>query len=382
MSMPIIDERGILHKGRLMKDYKNVYVESVQGASAGSSEATLISKKNLYVRCGMGTWRPFMVVLVLAIGLSVGCAKKEQHMHTVEDEHYQQILERQKAGMDVEPQAPVDLSKEMTGEDFEKLGDAHLQQGNFQMAKAQYEKVLNMSPDNIPTRYKLAVIYLEKGQSQEAYNQFHTILDYDLDFAPAYEGMGRALLKMEQDVDAEREFQAALLYDSELWTSTNYLGIVADRRHAHQDAIRMYQIALEKKANNPAVLNNLGMAYYLDHQYENAVRTFQQALQAGGSNGKIANNLGLALTKLGHYDLAYDAYSRGMDPAKAYNNLGVALLDNKQYARASRCFEKALETQPTFYEKAKENLELSNRLLQRLPMVQQQTLSRQEPNCL
>ncbi len=71
-----------------------------------------------------------------------------------------------------------------------------------------------------------------------------------------------------------------------------------------------------------------------------------------------------------------------MDPAKAYNNLGIAFLEERKYARASRCFEKAIETQPTFYEKAKENLSLSNRMLHKLPMIQQQTLLRQEPVCL
>ncbi len=324
-----------------------------------------------------------LVTLFVLFGLSAtGCAKKESSMYTIQDEHYQQIMERQKAGIDLESQAPVDLTQEMNEDDYEKLGDAHFQQGDFQMAKVQYEKVLQASPERIPARYKVAAIYLEKGQPQDAYNQFHQILDYDLNFAQAYEGMGRALLKMEKDVEAEREFQAALLYDPELWTSTNYLGIVADRRHAHKDAIRMYEVALEKKANNPAILNNLGMAYYLDQQYDNAVRTFQQALQTGSTNDKIANNLGLALAKLGHYDLAFDAYTRGMDSAKAYNNLGVAFLETGLFARASRCFEIAIKTQPTFYEKAKENLSLSNRMLSKLPMIQQQTLIRQEPACL
>jgi len=324
-----------------------------------------------------------LVTLFVLLGLgAAGCSKKESSMFTLQDEHYQQIMERQKAGINPETVAPVDLTQEMDEDDYEKLGDAHLQQGDLQMAKVQYEKVLQASSERIPARYKLAVIYLEKGQSQDAYNQFHQILDYDLSFAPAYEGMGRALLKMEKDGEAEQEFQAALLYDSELWTSTNYLGIVADRRHAHKEAIRMYEVALEKKANNPAILNNLGMAYYLDQQYEEAVRTFQQALQSGGNNDKIANNLGMTLAKIGHYDLAYDAYSRGLEPAKAYNNLGVAFLEEKKFARASRCFEKAMEVQPTFYEKAKENLALSNRMLHSLPMIQQQTLIRQEPSCL
>ncbi len=325
----------------------------------------------------------FLFILLMAvISTSIGCAKKEKQMFSVDDEHYQQILERQNAGIETTPESPVDLTQEMSYEDFERLGDAHFQQGNLQMAKVQYEKVLTEAPERVNARYKLAVIYLESGKSQEAHAQFHRILDYDMNFAPAYEGMGRALLKMEKDVEAEREFQAALLYDSDLWTSTNYLGIVADRRHAHKDAIRMYEVALEKKAGNPAILNNLGMAYYLDKQYENAVRAFQQALKGGTNNKKIANNLGLALTKLGHYDLAYDAYTRGMDPAMAFNNLGVAFMEEKQYARASRCFEKALEAQPTFYEKAKENLSLSNRMLHKLPMIQQQTLIRQEPACL
>ena len=324
-----------------------------------------------------------LLVALVSVGIVVtGCSKSEKKMFTVQDEHYQQILERQKAGLAPESEISNDLTKELASTDYEKLGDAHLQQGNMPMAKVQYEKVLNLEPERVPARYKLGVVYLQSGQTQDAYNEFHNILDYDLDFAPAYEGMGRALLRMEKDREAEREFQAALLYEPELWTSTNYLGIVADRRHDHQGAIQMYEVALEKKPDNPAILNNLGMAYYLDQQYEVAVRTFQEALRVGGNAGKIANNLGLALTKLGHYDLAYDAYVRGMEPAKAYNNLGIAFLDEKQFARASRCFEKAIETQPTYYEKAKENLTLSNRMLSKFPMVQQQTLLRRDPACL
>ncbi len=346
------------------------------------SIALNVLNETTQMRCTMMK-TSLLVALFVLFGLNAtGCANKEQSMFTLKDEHYQQIMERQKAGIIPESQPPVDLTKVMTEDEYEKLGDAHLQQGDFQTAKVQYEKVLKAFPEQIPARYKLAVIYLEKGSPQDAYNQFHQILDYDLNFAPAYEGMGRALLKMEKDQEAEQEFQAALLYDAEMWTSKNYLGIVADRRHDHKEAIRLYEVALQKKSNDPSVLNNLGMAYYLDTQYEQAVRIFQQAVQVGGSNDKISNNLGLALTKLGHYDLAYDAYARGMDPAKAYNNLGVAFLESGRFARASRCFEKAIETQPTFYEKANENLVLSNRMLSKLPMIQQQTLIRREPACL
>ena len=195
------------------------------------------------------TMKASVLLLMFALlgSLMMGCSKNEKPQFTLQDEHYQQILERQKAGISPEPKSSVDLSQEMTQAEYEQLGDAHFYQGDFQMAKVQYEKVLQVDPERIAPRYKLAVIYLEKGSAQAAYEQFHGILDYELNFAPAYEGMGRALLKMEKDDEAEREFQAALLYDPQLWTSTNYLGIVADRRHAHKDAIHFYQVALEKR---------------------------------------------------------------------------------------------------------------------------------------
>ena len=140
-----------------------------------------------------------ILVFLLVIGGSLtACANKEKSMFSLQDEHYQQILERQKAGIAPEPKAPVDLTEEMDQDDFERLGDVHLGRGDLQAAKVQYEKTLELDPERIPARYKLAVIYLEGGRPQEAYDMFHQILDYDLNFAPAYEGMGRALMKMEK----------------------------------------------------------------------------------------------------------------------------------------------------------------------------------------
>ena len=81
-----------------------------------------------------------LLVIMGLLGITLaGCAGKDKPDFTLQDEHYQQILERQKAGIAPEPKADIDLSKEMTQEEFEQLGDAHLQQGNFPMAKVQYD---------------------------------------------------------------------------------------------------------------------------------------------------------------------------------------------------------------------------------------------------
>ena len=42
--------------------------------------------------------------------------------------------------------------------------------------------------------------------------------------------------------------------------------------------------------------------------------------------------------------------------AAAYNNLGVVHLEARDFKRAASCFEKAITANPTFYEKANDNL--------------------------
>ncbi len=79
-----------------------------------------------------------LLVIMGLLGVTlVGCAGKDKPDFALQDEHYQQILERQKAGIAPEPKADVDLSKDMTQDECDQLGDAHLQQGNFPMAKVQ-----------------------------------------------------------------------------------------------------------------------------------------------------------------------------------------------------------------------------------------------------
>ena len=90
--------------------------------------------------------------------------------------------------------------------------------------------------------------------------------------------------------------------------------------------------------------------------YEKAVQSFREALKHTSSSPKIYNNLGLVLAKLGRYDSAFEAFSKGGDEAQAYNNLGCMYLQAGQRNMAIHAFEKAVETRPTYYMKAGENL--------------------------
>lgn len=306
--------------------------------------------------------RQSFACLLLSLFWLGGCATEEVVKFSIPEDHYQPVLDRQKAGLDPSGNALVDLP-EKTVEEYEKLGDSYLERDHPALAIVEYQKGLQLDPSRVTIRYKIGTLLLKVGKAKEARDQFEKILEYDVMFAPAYLGMGQALLQMGEDIGADQQFRRALTFDPKMWRAHNYLGILADRRHLHLSAIEAYKAALAIEPNEAAVLNNLGMAYFLNAQYSDAARAFLLALQADGHETKIANNLGLALAKLKRYSEAYDAFRRGTNDAMAYNNVGIALLESGKPLQAIACFEKAIELEPTFYEKANQNLVYARRVL-------------------
>jgi len=60
---------------------------------------------------------------------------------------------------------------------------------------------------------------------------------------------------------------------------------------------------------------------------------------------------------------ALESFKKAMDEPRAYNNLGVALLRMGNARVALVCFEKAIELNPQYYEKASENLRQAQKTL-------------------
>ncbi len=305
-----------------------------------------------------------LMILVVLLGACTATTTTQNWPNFVTpDEHYESVLERQKAGIESQGEI-LDALPEKSVEEYEQLGDAHVRNKHIGQALVQYQKALELDPSRIPLRYKAGILLVNHGNPQAAKGQFEEILQQDLMYALAYEGLGQAMLQLGDDLGADQQFRRALSFDATLWKSHNYLGILADRRHLHLSAIEAYKEALAIQPKEPSVLNNLGMAYYMNGQYQQAIRVLHLALQAGGGQPpKIANNLGLSLAKLGRFSEAYDAFRKGTNSAMAYNNVGIALLEAGTPGRAASCFEKAIKLHPAYYEKANENLTYAQRVV-------------------
>ena len=307
---------------------------------------------------GIGKGRVFFYTCIAIIAISniIGCAKNSTDVKNNDIKSPVPITPRKNSYNLPEKTTPLKELPEMNAEDYERSGDANFNSGNMQMAMVQYQKSLRQSPGNSRIHYKIGLLFLAAHMNEDAAKEFQELIKKELNNALAYEGLGLALLSMQKNDEAEKTFDKAVTLNPALWRSHNSLGIIYDFKKVYKKAVPAYKKAISLKADNALLYNNLGLSYSLSGDYENAINTFKKALGITPVPSKVYNNFGLALAMSGRYAEALEAFNKGGNEAQAYNNLGCAYLLNGEDEKARRAFDTAIKLNPTFYEKANDNM--------------------------
>jgi Flp pilus assembly protein TadD len=303
--------------------------------------------------------------LLLPVGLVVGATAlagcwgaKDQLTSSFDMAEYRKMMEEQKKQQErLEEATPS--TPEMTAEEHERKGDLDAQTRNYPLASLHYDKALKTDPSRNSVRLKLGQTFLQQGLLDEALTQFQDLRTREPKSAPVHEGIGQVYLMQGKLAEAEKVLTKAIEINPSSWQSHDLLGLVYDQEKRHADAIAAYHTALTYRPREPSVLNNLGLAYALSGNYESAIDAYEQAITAGSNSPKLYNNLGIAYVQRRRYVDALNTFKKATDEPRAYNNLGVALLGVGSTKKAVVCFEKAIELNPQYYEKASENLRIA-----------------------
>jgi tetratricopeptide (TPR) repeat protein len=273
----------------------------------------------------------------------------------------QELAENQTEG-----QLPAKDLPEMTGDEYERLGDALLSKKNLYLAYVQYDKSLQMNPGNLRVEYKKGLALLFGQKNDDAIKQFQIVIDKNPNYAPAHEGIGRAYFQKAEYSESEKNFLRAVILEPRLWKSYNYLGYIRDYRKDYKSAIHEYKSALHIKPEKGFIHNNLGVSYSRAGNCKKAVAAFNKAIELNYREGKVYNNMALALANLDRYEEALDAFAKAGGEAQAYNNLGCIYLGRGMFEEAVISFEKAIELEPGYYAKAGDNLKKAKALNSRI----------------
>jgi len=183
-----------------------------------------------------------LICLWITATMIGGCSfGKSQQQDLVKE--YRKGAKMQKAPLAKEEEKQI-MAPELGAEEYERLGNLYLSQGDMDLAFLQFDKALRTDHSRIRIHYKLGRLFLEKGMSEEAGKEFQKILKVTSNYALAYDGMGRVFFKIGNLAEAGRNFQQAIKLGPGLWQAHNFLGIIYDLQGEFKKGVNEYQTAI------------------------------------------------------------------------------------------------------------------------------------------
>lgn len=270
------------------------------------------------------------------------------------------------------------ILEEVKGPDVPGMKDALLNGArqaeaaqNYSSAAQFYAQLVEKYPDELEYGYQMAESLRKAGAYKEALAAY-ALLEKEEDYKiKALEGAGLTLMAEGDFDEAGDKLADVMAADTTRWRTINAIGILFTVKEMYPEARQYFAEAMVQAPKNTAVRNNMGLMEALDKQYDEAIKLLQEAGKLAGkdSKQKMRTDLNLALVHAIKGDLqsAERAAMPHLTEAQLLNNMGyyAYLAEDDQLAKSY--LNMALTSSPRHYEKAWENLETLNTLINNAP---------------
>jgi tetratricopeptide (TPR) repeat protein len=247
--------------------------------------------------------------------------------------------------------------KTIPPERLESLGEIALQNRDYQSSLVTFLEILQKNPQRYDLRYKVGVIFLLTGQLEAAKQELARVLVAQPEMLKAHEALGLVHLEEKDYPLAIDEFQLVLAREPNRANTRHLLGVAFLEAGRPERAVNELKRAAALDPRQVSTLVSLGQAFMKQKKYQDAVDYLKKGQALAPQNQKVNYELGMALAAQKRYPEALDAFIKAGDEAQAYNNIGVHYFGEGRYEEAAKCFQKAMELRPSFYQEAKNNLQ-------------------------
>lgn len=307
-----------------------------------------------------------IILVMMCLPIISNCSKKEPsgpQIRTLTPEEQARIAPpldvfKSRRRPDLQP------DENLPPERQEAMGDLLMKSKEYEGSLLHYIQILQKDPGRQDIRYKVAVILLLKGKYKEARDELTRVVAARPDMLEAREALATAYLQEKDYNHAIQEFRTVLQQERGRAQTHHLLGACYLMANQPKEAVRELETANSLDPKNVATYGALGQAYNRVKDYQKAYTLLKKGQSLNPNHPKINYQIGMALAGLKRYDEAFAAFVTSSDEAQAYNNIGVHYFVDGQYETAAKCFQKALELRPTFYEEAKNNLDRALEKLQ------------------
>lgn len=169
--------------------------------------------------------------------------------------------------------------------------------------------------------YQIGVSYLNDNNIQPAFVEFQKALELNPEDRDAHNAIGLLyLLKLEDYPKAIKHFKSALAADGNFSEASNNLGFAYEKSGMSGEAIESYKRAIANPfyMNTEKAFNNLGRVLYRLKRYDDSLEAYKEALKRSSDFYLPYYGLALCYNALGRYGDAATALKKAIELDPAY----------------------------------------------------------------
>ncbi len=243
--------------------------------------------------------------------------------------------------------------QESSPEIHNNMGRIHLRDGEAKKALAEFEKALELDPNNAEALLNISAIHQSEGKSDLALHFVQRALAVDPNSTGALAQLGEIRRDEGQLDEAIRLFIEALAIDDSQPSLFMGAGDVLQRAGHFDEAVAAFEHVLELEPDSFKARYNLGVTYSNMGRIEEAVAIYEQALELSPKDPEAPaarNNLGALLLAQGDVDRALEHFEAALKAApfnvESRYNAAILYLEKARTEEAITLLEEAAKLEP------------------------------------
>ena len=230
---------------------------------------------------------------------------------------------------------------------FNLIGAAHSGLKNLDQAIDNFNKVLELNPQDGMAYFNIGTIFLEKRNFEAAIENYQNCLSINPSHAEAFDNMGSALKAQGNFTTAIEQFTQAINLKPNFAQAHYNLGIALHETGDPQAAIKSHRKACQIRPNYFKAYLGMGNAMKDKGELDTAIDSYKQAINIKPDYADAYYNMGNALKDKGELNTAIDSYKQAIkikpDYADAYYNMGNVLEDKGELEQALENYQMSIK---------------------------------------
>ena len=241
------------------------------------------------------------------------------------------------------------LTKAELAEQYLQRGNAYFNLKEYESAIEDYEKTIELNPENVAAYFNRGILYFEQGKYELAIKDYEKAIQLNPDFK-TYNNRGVSYSTLGKYNLAIQDYTKSIELNPEDVFAYGNRGKIYDELEKNDLAIQDYTKAIELNSYSDELYFNRGNVYYELENYDLAIQDYTKSIELNPDNASTYYNRGIVYSKLEKYKLSIrdNTKSIELNPENsfAYLNRGVSYSKLGGFDLAINDYEKSIELNP------------------------------------